>query len=40
MNFEFISTWWFKIAIVFICFTIYTIMILKAEEKERRKENE
>ena len=39
IDFEFISTWWFRLAIAFICFTIYTIIILKAEEK-RRKENE
>ena len=40
MNTEFISTVWFKITISFVLLVIYTIIILKAEEKSRRKENE
>ncbi len=35
MNFEFVNIWWFKIAIVFIFLTIYTIIILKEEDKRK-----
>ncbi len=38
MNFEFVSTWWFKVAVSFIFLTIYTVIVLKAEEKRREKD--
>ncbi len=37
MNFEFINTLWFKIATHFIFLVIFTIIVLKEEDKSRRK---
>jgi len=40
MNIEFVNTFWFKIATHFVFLVIFTIIVLKAEEKSRRKKNE
>jgi len=37
MDFSFVNTFWFKGSALFVFLVIFTIIILKAEEKSRRK---
>ncbi len=37
MDFSFVNTLWFKIVVCFIFLVIFTIIILKEEDKGRKK---
>ncbi len=40
MDFSFVNTLWFKIVVAFIFLIIYTVIILKEEDKAKEKKNE